>query len=91
MAGVVCLFMNISFPVVNTFACNIKTLDLIGKFSFDLLGLDYNLLFIFRYLSMGNLGDANDIIDEVKEQMEAKNLEFPESDLIHFISFLLQT
>ncbi|GLU16086.1 hypothetical protein SLE2022_325360 [Rubroshorea leprosula] len=46
---------------------------------------------VLMYLSMGNLGDANDIMDEVKEQMEAKNLEFPESDLIHFISFLLQT
>ncbi|CAN1237747.1 Protein GET4 [Linum grandiflorum] len=31
------------------------------------------------------------LLDEVKKQAEAKKLEFPQSDLIYFISYLLQT
>ncbi|CAN0825372.1 Protein GET4 [Linum grandiflorum] len=46
---------------------------------------------ILMYLSMGNMRDANFLLDEVKKQAEAKKLEFPQSDLIYFISYLLQT
>ncbi|CAL5321679.1 unnamed protein product [Camellia sinensis] len=47
---------------------------------------------ILLYLSLGNLRDANCLLDEVKKQVKAnKQLEFPSSDLIQFISYLLQT
>ncbi|CAN0909315.1 Protein GET4 [Linum grandiflorum] len=46
---------------------------------------------VLMYLSMGNTRDANFLLSEVKEQAEAKKLEFPRSDLITFISYLLQT
>ncbi|CAI0411649.1 unnamed protein product [Linum tenue] len=46
---------------------------------------------VLMYLSMGNMRDANFLLSEVKQQVEAKKLEFPQSDLIHFISYLLQT
>ena len=44
-----------------------------------------------RYLSAGNLRDANCLMDEIKKQVESKQLEFPQSDLIQFIIYLLQT
>ncbi|CAN1257947.1 Protein GET4 [Linum perenne] len=46
---------------------------------------------VLMYLSMGNTRDANFLLGEVKEQAEAKKLEFPQSDLITFITYLLQT
>ncbi|CAL1374346.1 unnamed protein product [Linum trigynum] len=46
---------------------------------------------VLMYLSMGNMRDANFLLSEVKQQVEVKKLEFPQSDLIHFISYLLQT
>ncbi|CAN1798498.1 Protein GET4 [Linum perenne] len=46
---------------------------------------------ILMYLSVGNMRDANFLLGEVKKQVEAKKLEFPQSDLIHFISYLLET
>ncbi|KAA3454067.1 Golgi to ER traffic protein 4-like protein [Gossypium australe] len=45
----------------------------------------------FEYLSMGNLRDANCLMDELKRQVESQELDFPESDLIQFITFLLLT
>ncbi|CAN6568637.1 unnamed protein product [Malus baccata var. baccata] len=46
---------------------------------------------ILMYLSVGNLRDANILMDEIKKQVESKQLDFPESYLIEFINFLLQT
>ena len=40
---------------------------------------------------MGNMKDANLIMDEIKKQAEAKHPEFSESDLIQFTSYLLET
>lgn len=45
----------------------------------------------YRYLALGNLRDANVLMDEIKMQVEAKQLEFPKSDLMQFINFLLET
>ncbi|KAA8539355.1 hypothetical protein F0562_026047 [Nyssa sinensis] len=46
---------------------------------------------ILMYLSVGNLRDANYLMDEVKKQTESKQLDFLKSDLIRFINYLLQT
>ncbi|PON64341.1 Golgi to ER traffic protein [Trema orientale] len=46
---------------------------------------------ILMYLSSGNLRDANQLMDGIKSQVEEKQLELPQSDLIQFIIFLLQT
>ncbi|XP_056841973.1 protein GET4 isoform X2 [Raphanus sativus] len=46
---------------------------------------------VLMYLSMGNMKDANLIMDEIKKQAEAKHPEFSESDLIQFTSYLLET
>lgn len=66
-------------------------------FVFDLyFQLVYGTLFIQsvyagRYLSQGNLRDANILMDEIKKQLESKKPTFPESDLIKFVEYLLQT
>ncbi|XP_058204667.1 protein GET4 [Rhododendron vialii] len=46
---------------------------------------------ILMYLSHGNLRDANCLMDELKKQLKGKDLDFPKSDLIQLINFLLQT
>lgn len=46
---------------------------------------------VLMYLALGNLRDANYVYDEVKKQLESKEVEYPESDLMQFISYLLQT
>ncbi|XP_072980051.1 protein GET4 [Typha angustifolia] len=46
---------------------------------------------VLLYLSQGNLRDANYLMDELKKLLESKELEFPQSDLIQFIEYLLQT
>ncbi|XP_044461795.1 protein GET4 [Mangifera indica] len=46
---------------------------------------------ILMYLSMGNLKDANFLMDEVNKEVESKQLDLGESDLIQFITYLLQT
>ncbi|XP_043712751.1 protein GET4 [Telopea speciosissima] len=46
---------------------------------------------VLMYLSLGNLRDANYLMDEIKNQLESKNLEFPHSDLTQFIIYLLRT
>lgn len=43
-----------------------------------------------RYLSSGNLRDANNLLDEIKQQLESKQQDFPKSDLMQFIGYLLQ-
>ncbi|KAB2047122.1 hypothetical protein ES319_A13G024000v1 [Gossypium barbadense] len=46
---------------------------------------------VLMYLSMGNLRGANCLMDELKRQVESQELDFPESDLVQFITFLLLT
>lgn len=46
---------------------------------------------VLMYLALGNLRDANYLMDEVKKQVESKKLEFPQSRLIQFVIYLLQT
>ncbi|KAK9154032.1 hypothetical protein Sjap_001512 [Stephania japonica] len=46
---------------------------------------------VLLYLSLGNMRDANYIMDEVRKQLESKDLELPDSDLIQFIKYLLRT
>ncbi|GAV91335.1 DUF410 domain-containing protein [Cephalotus follicularis] len=46
---------------------------------------------ILMYLSMGNLRDANHVMDEVKKQVKSKALDFMQSELIQYIIYLLQT
>lgn len=46
---------------------------------------------VLMYLAMGNLRDANFLMDEIKKQVVSKELNFPRSELIQFITFLLQT
>lgn len=46
---------------------------------------------VLMYLSLGNLRDANYLMDEVKKQVQSKELDFPQSNLIQFINYLLQT
>lgn len=46
---------------------------------------------ILMYLSSGNLRDSNQLMDELKKQVEEKQLDLPQSDLLQFIIFLLQT
>ncbi|CAL9170798.1 unnamed protein product, partial [Musa hybrid cultivar] len=45
---------------------------------------------VMLYLSQGNLRDANNLMDELNKQLEHKQLELPDSDLILFIKYLLQ-
>jgi hypothetical protein len=44
-----------------------------------------------RYLSQGNLRDANLLMDELKALLKSSDLEFPKTDLIQFIRYLLPT
>ncbi|KAH9613204.1 hypothetical protein KSS87_007482 [Heliosperma pusillum] len=46
---------------------------------------------VLMYLALGNLRDANYIMDEVKQKVESKELEFPKSELMELIAYLLQT
>ncbi|XP_068642533.1 protein GET4-like isoform X1 [Aristolochia californica] len=46
---------------------------------------------VLMYLSLGNMRDANFLLDEVRKQLKIKDLGFPRSDLIKFILYLLQT
>lgn len=47
---------------------------------------------ILLYLAMGNLRDANCLMDEVKKQVESSSkIEIPKSDLMRFINYLLPT
>ncbi|XP_030545122.1 protein GET4 isoform X1 [Rhodamnia argentea] len=45
---------------------------------------------ILMYLSSGNLRDANYLLDDIKQQLESKQQDFPKSDLMQFINYLLQ-
>lgn len=46
---------------------------------------------VLMYLSLGNLKDANYLMDEVKKQSESKQHESPQSDLTQFTVYLLET
>ncbi|KAK8659826.1 hypothetical protein V6N13_030019 [Hibiscus sabdariffa] len=46
---------------------------------------------ILLYLSLGNLQDANSLMDELRKQLQSHEMDFPVSDLIKFINLLLLT
>nr|XP_016492318.1 PREDICTED: Golgi to ER traffic protein 4 homolog [Nicotiana tabacum] len=46
---------------------------------------------ILMYLSLGNLRDANKLMEEVEKEMQAKHLGFPQSELMQFVNYLLLT
>ncbi|XP_028782851.1 Golgi to ER traffic protein 4 homolog [Neltuma alba] len=46
---------------------------------------------ILRYLSSGNLKDAKILMEVIKREAEAADIEFPQTDLMQFVSFLLPT
>ncbi|OIW06556.1 hypothetical protein TanjilG_03950 [Lupinus angustifolius] len=46
---------------------------------------------VLRYLCLGNLKDANILMGEIKKQAESTEVQFPQTDLMQFIIFLLQT
>nr|XP_025621266.1 Golgi to ER traffic protein 4 homolog isoform X2 [Arachis hypogaea] len=46
---------------------------------------------VLRFLCQGNLRDANLLVEEVKTQIESTEIEFPKSELMQFITYLLQT
>ncbi|XP_015060949.1 Golgi to ER traffic protein 4 homolog [Solanum pennellii] len=46
---------------------------------------------VLMYLSLGNLRDANKLMDEVKMEVELKNLHFPSSELTQYVNYLLLT
>ncbi|KAK6781890.1 hypothetical protein RDI58_019686 [Solanum bulbocastanum] len=46
---------------------------------------------ILMYLSLGNLRDANKLMDEVEKEMQSKHLDFPQSELMQFVNYLLLT
>ncbi|CAJ1976804.1 unnamed protein product [Sphenostylis stenocarpa] len=46
---------------------------------------------VLRYLSTGNLKDANILMDEIKNQVESAEVTFPKSELMQFINYLLRT
>ncbi|CAM8961106.1 hypothetical protein QQ045_003399 [Rhodiola kirilowii] len=46
---------------------------------------------VLMYLSHGNLRDANYLMDEIKKQVDAMDIEFPDSELIEFVTYLLPT
>ncbi|KAL4368877.1 hypothetical protein GQ457_05G020230 [Hibiscus cannabinus] len=46
---------------------------------------------ILMYLSLGNLQDANSLMDELRKQVQSQEIDFPVSDLIQFINLLLLT
>ncbi|XP_004496342.1 protein GET4 [Cicer arietinum] len=46
---------------------------------------------VLRYLSLGNLKDANLLMDEIKSQTQSAEVELPRTDLMQFINYLLQT
>ncbi|KAK4489247.1 hypothetical protein RD792_005044 [Penstemon davidsonii] len=46
---------------------------------------------VLMYLSLGNLGDANVLMDDTKKQVQSREVDFPRSELMQFINYLLQT
>lgn len=46
---------------------------------------------VLRYLSSGNLKDANILMEEIKKQTESAEVAFPKTELMQFIAYLLQT
>ncbi|OAY45910.1 protein GET4 [Manihot esculenta] len=46
---------------------------------------------VLMYLAMGNLRDANCMMDEIKKQVESRKIELPKSDLMRYVNYLLPT
>ncbi|XP_073042978.1 LOW QUALITY PROTEIN: protein GET4-like [Primulina eburnea] len=46
---------------------------------------------VLMYLSLCNLRDANFLMDDMKKQVQSREVDFPQSELMQFIIYLLQT
>ncbi|KAG8372810.1 hypothetical protein BUALT_Bualt12G0105800 [Buddleja alternifolia] len=46
---------------------------------------------VLMYLSLGNLRDANVLMDEMKKQVQFREIDFPRSELMQLINYLLKT
>ncbi|EYU42724.1 hypothetical protein ABFS82_13G000400 [Erythranthe guttata] len=46
---------------------------------------------VLMYLALGNLRDANVLMDEMKKQVQFREVDFPRSELMELISYLLKT
>ncbi|XP_047336714.1 protein GET4 [Impatiens glandulifera] len=46
---------------------------------------------VLMYLSLGNLRDANYVMDEIEKQVKDKEQDFNDSELLHFVKYLLLT
>ncbi|KAK7343831.1 hypothetical protein VNO77_12884 [Canavalia gladiata] len=46
---------------------------------------------VLRYVSSGNLKDANILMEEIKKQVQTAEIELPKTELMQFINFLLPT
>ncbi|CAA2970171.1 Golgi to ER traffic 4 homolog [Olea europaea subsp. europaea] len=46
---------------------------------------------VLMYLSLGNLRDANILIDEMKKQVQSEEIEFPPTELMQLTNYLLLT
>lgn len=46
---------------------------------------------VLMYLALGNLRDANILMDEIKKQVQSREVDFPESELMQFNDYILRT
>ncbi|XP_051140078.1 protein GET4 [Andrographis paniculata] len=46
---------------------------------------------VLMYLALGNLRDANILMDDIKKQVQSREVDFPQSELMEFIGYLLRT
>ncbi|KAL2234877.1 Golgi to ER traffic protein 4 homolog [Sesamum indicum] len=46
---------------------------------------------VLMYLALGNLRDANVLMDEMKKQVQVREVDFPRSELMQLINYLLKT
>ncbi|KAH6774348.1 golgi-to-ER traffic-like protein [Perilla frutescens var. hirtella] len=46
---------------------------------------------VLMYLALGNLRDANVLMDEIKKQVQSQGVNLPRSELMQFINYLLET
>ncbi|KAK6142645.1 hypothetical protein DH2020_022993 [Rehmannia glutinosa] len=46
---------------------------------------------VLMYLALGNLRDANVLIDEMKKQVQFRDIDFPRSELMQLVNYLLKT
>ncbi|CAA0842600.1 Unknown protein [Striga hermonthica] len=46
---------------------------------------------VLMYLALGNLRDANVLVDEMKKKVQFQDVNFPQSEIMEFIGYLLKT